>query len=161
MNQYPQAFHVGLATPFSCDYKCPRYQLAPNTWTLVQQPLVDDVKSNDHYRGCGTLQTIPIYAYQSLYCMPDRAPQPSNQTNVWGQPQEAFHSWSNQRGYGNLVVATNDVNHNIVGRVSPWNRLIPLPLPTDTQVDIQMAWKKPSDTQEPPYYSNFYNRTYP
>ena len=103
MNQYPQAFHVGLATPFSCDYKCPRYQLAPNTWTLVQQPLVDDVKSNDHYRGCGALQTIPIYAYQSLYCLPDRAPQPSNQTTVWGLPQEAYEKTSI-----NNVIETED-----------------------------------------------------
>tara|TARA_Y100000389_G_scaffold79344_2_gene76093 strand:+ start:2884 stop:3222 length:339 start_codon:yes stop_codon:yes gene_type:complete len=36
------------------------------------------------------------------------------------------HSWSNSRGYGNLVIGTFDSCNNIHGRVHPWNRIRPL-----------------------------------
>ena len=32
------------------------------------------------------------------------------------------HSWSNSRGYGNVIVGTYDSCSNIHGKVHPWNR---------------------------------------
>ena len=46
-----------------------------------------------------------------------------------------FSVWTNQRGYGNIVVATIDNKNNVVGSVSPWNRIPALTYPTDTQVN--------------------------
>tara|TARA_B100000575_G_scaffold294356_1_gene309751 strand:- start:4283 stop:4687 length:405 start_codon:yes stop_codon:yes gene_type:complete len=50
------------------------------------------------------------------------------------------HSWSNVRGYGNIVVGTNDSRNNIHGRVHPYNRIASLKNPHDTLVDTSMAW---------------------
>jgi len=81
------------------------------------------------------------YETQTPQCLPNRAPCRIIQDNVVDFPAETRHNWSNQRGYGNIVVATNaEQCNNIYGKVYPWNRIPPLSQPTDTQVDTQMAW---------------------
>lgn len=56
------------------------------------------------------------------------------------------HNWSNMRGYGNIV--TNQYNNiQVEQKVSPFNRIQPLTLPTSTPVVIQDAWSPPISTQ--------------
>jgi hypothetical protein len=62
------------------------------------------------------------------------------QTNEVDYPQQSFHMWSNQRSYGNVVVGTSDDKGNILGKVSPWNRLSSAQHPYDTFVKIENAW---------------------
>jgi len=46
-----------------------------------------------------------------------------NNDNVVKYTSTNSHSWSNQRGYGNIVIASNDTCNNIHGTVNPWNRI--------------------------------------
>lgn len=62
------------------------------------------------------------------------------QNNHVDYPLNSYHTWSNQRGYGNIVVGTNDANHNIFGSIYPWNRIPQLQSPYDTFVKIENAW---------------------
>ena len=48
-------------------------------------------------------------------------------------------SWSNVRGYGNIVVATHDTESNMHGRLHPWNRINPLSSPYETPVVTKQA----------------------
>jgi hypothetical protein len=76
------------------------------------------------------------------------------QNNNVTYPSSSYHTWTNQRGYGNIVVATNNVENTIVGSIHPWNRLPPLESPFDTFVRIESAWStKPMDCpkQNPSY----------
>jgi hypothetical protein len=50
------------------------------------------------------------------------------------------HVWSNSRGYGNIVIGTADSDNLIYGRVSPWNRIPKLSLPTSTNVETSASW---------------------
>ena len=59
--------------------------------------------------------------------------------NVINIPRSS-HSWSNQRGYGNIVVGSFDTCSNIYSKVHPYNRIPPLSIPTETNVDTNMAW---------------------
>lgn len=45
------------------------------------------------------------------------------QDNGVNFPLKNNHSWSNSRGYGNIVVGTFDSCNNVHGRVHPYNRL--------------------------------------
>lgn len=51
--------------------------------------------------------------------------------------------WSNIRGYGEMVNNSFIQNRDIVRTVSPWNRIQPLYLPTDTEVNTKYAWSPP------------------
>jgi hypothetical protein len=62
------------------------------------------------------------------------------QTNEIDFKQESFHTWSNQRGYGNIVAGTSNHQGNIMGKVAPWNRLPAMKHPYDTLVQIDSAW---------------------
>jgi hypothetical protein len=62
------------------------------------------------------------------------------QTNEIDYQQQSFHMWSNQRSYGNIVVGTSDDTGNILGKVSPWNRVPSMQHPYDTFVKIESAW---------------------
>lgn len=62
------------------------------------------------------------------------------QTNEVDYTQQSFHSWSNQRGYGNIVAGSSNQTGDIMGKVSPWNRLPSMKHPYDTLVNIDNAW---------------------
>ena len=52
------------------------------------------------------------------------------------------HQWSNMRGYGNIV--TNQYNNKQVQqKISPFNRIQPLTLPTSTPAVIKDTWSPP------------------
>lgn len=49
-------------------------------------------------------------------------------------------SWSNQSGYGNIIIQSNDQCNNLNGRMHHWNRIFQLPKPYSTNVNTRMAW---------------------
>jgi hypothetical protein len=67
-------------------------------------------------------------------------PLSDNQDNKVDFTPNSYHTWSNQRGYGNIVVATNDSSNAIRGSINPWNRLPPMEKTFDTFVRIESAW---------------------
>ena len=78
----------------------------------------------------------------------------SIQNNSVDYPLKSYHSWTNQRGYGNIVIASNDCKNNIYGAIYPWNRIPPLQSPFDTFVKIENAWSSKSmecPSQNPSY----------
>ena len=76
----------------------------------------------------------------TVHCLPYKAPNRVINNNYVEYPSVKTHSWSNTRGYGNIVLATNDSCNNIHGKVKPWNRIESLNCPYNTPVDVSMAW---------------------
>jgi hypothetical protein len=86
------------------------------------------------------LQTVVAKQQQILQ------PLANIQTNEIDYPQESQHTWSNQRGYGNVVFGTSNPQGDIMGKVSPWNRLPSMKHPYDTLVQIESAWSTNPNT---------------
>lgn len=54
------------------------------------------------------------------------------------------HSWSNQRGYGNIQISSFDSCNNINGEVFNWNRIPKQYKPYSSPANVYMAWSKNS-----------------
>ena len=55
-------------------------------------------------------------------------------------PEQFKHTWSNQRGYGNIVFAKNGKDNKPKINVKPYNRLNRMDCPYSTDVNVQSAW---------------------
>ena len=58
----------------------------------------------------------------TTFTQPNSVPSNVIQDNTVNFDLKNNHSWSNSRGYGNVVVGTYDSCSNIHGKVHPWNR---------------------------------------
>ena len=54
------------------------------------------------------------------------------------------HSWSNQRGYGNIQISSFDDCNNIKGEVFNWNRIPKQYKPYSSPANVNIAWSKNS-----------------
>ena len=54
------------------------------------------------------------------------------------------HSWSNQRGYGNIQIGSFDSCNNINGEVFNWNRIPKQYKPYSSPANVNIAWSKNS-----------------
>jgi len=54
------------------------------------------------------------------------------------------HSWSNQRGYGNIQVSSFDDCNNLKGKIFNWNRIPKQYNPYSSPANVNMAWSKNS-----------------
>lgn len=54
------------------------------------------------------------------------------------------HSWSNQRGYGNIQISSFDSCNNIKGEVFNWNRIPKQYKPYSSPANVNIAWSKNS-----------------
>ena len=77
---------------------------------------------------------------QTTNCLPYKAPKSVIQNNNVEFNFSNSNTWSNTRGYGNIVVGTSDNQNNIHGRIHPWNRIHPLSTPYNTPVVVKDAW---------------------
>jgi len=77
----------------------------------------------------------------TTHCLPYDAPKRVIQNNLVDFKPVNNHSWSNQRGYGNILVATSDNQNNIKASVHPYHRIQPLRQPYDGPADIYNAWR--------------------
>ena len=78
--------------------------------------------------------------FTTTHCQPFSPIMNIIQDNKVDFSNDTKHNWSNQRGYGNIVVSTADNCNNVVGRVAPYNRIPTLSLPTSSNIDPQYAW---------------------
>ena len=58
----------------------------------------------------------------TTFTQPNSVPSKVIQDNTVNFDLKNNHSWSNSRGYGNVVVGTYDSCSNIHGKVHPWHR---------------------------------------
>uniref|UniRef100_A0A6C0JIA6 Uncharacterized protein n=1 Tax=viral metagenome TaxID=1070528 RepID=A0A6C0JIA6_9ZZZZ len=120
MSSYPEAFKL------NCVGKLP----TDNTYSVCQQkPII--LENNNLAQGSN---------YKPQGCPTYEPPREVIQSNNVDFTKTYNKSWSNTRGYGNIVVGTHDTCNNIQGRVHPWNRINPLSSPHDTPVVIKDAW---------------------
>ncbi len=120
MSSYPETFRL------NCVGKLPTDE---NYSVCQSQPIILENKSvlqgaNDQTKGC----------------TPYEPPMNVIQNNSVKFNKKSNKSWSNTRGYGNIVIGTHDTENNIHGRVHPWNRIFPLSSPFETPVDVKDAW---------------------
>lgn len=119
MSNYPQAFNNTCLCASSCNNnicKC----------------------TNSTCKCSKNRQREPYFT--TAHCQPFSPIMNIIQDNKVDFTSECKHNWSNQRGYGNIVISTQDNCNNVLGRVAAYNRIPTLSLPTSTNVDPQYAW---------------------
>ena len=119
MSSYPQAFQI----PCLCNSTC------KNNFCHCTSPKCKCTSSKQQ-----------MGYFTTTHCQPFGPPTNVIQSNIVETADETKHVWTNQRGYGNIVIATIDNKNNVVGSVSPWNRIPSLTYPTDTNVKPSNAW---------------------
>ena len=121
MSSYPEAFKL------NCVGKLP----TDNNYSVCQEKPIILENNNVVPKGAKHL---------NRGCAPYKAPKNVIQDNTFQGNKVSAKSWSNTRGYGNIVVGTYDINNDIHGRIHPWNRITPLTQPYDTPVVVKDAW---------------------
>lgn len=120
MSAYPQAFTINKVGDLTCN----------NNFYYVDNslPIMMDER-----------RVVPAMS-TTTHCQAYRPPMEVIQDNTFPSPHFNERSWSNHRGYGNIVVATHDTCNNIRGRVHPWNRIPKLDMPYSGPAVIEDAW---------------------
>lgn len=126
MSSYPDAFRLNCVGKISCN----------NNHDICQ----DDKNINKKLEKRSLEQ--PKLSHQTTHCLPYKAPREVIQDNSVDFKFSNTNTWSNTRGYGNIVIGTSDLQNNIHGRVHPWNRINPLSSPYQTPVVVKNAWAK-------------------
>ena len=116
MSSYPDAFRINCVGDVSCNN---------NLSICENKPVV--LENNK-----------PVST--TTACLPYKAPKEVIQDNKVDYSFSNSNTWSNTRGYGNIVVGTSDNNNNIHGRIHPWNRITPLSSPYDSPAVVKNAW---------------------
>tara|TARA_B100001093_G_scaffold519364_1_gene608029 strand:- start:279 stop:644 length:366 start_codon:yes stop_codon:yes gene_type:complete len=120
MSSYPDAFRL------NCIGKLP----TDSNYSVCQQKPIILENKNVVEKGHNRPESCSAFA----------APQNVVQDNAVPSGLVSNKSWSNVRGYGNVVVATHDTENNMHGRVHPWNRLNNMASPYETPVVTKDAW---------------------
>ena len=146
MSQYPDSFRVNCVGTLPCNNNRQFCDSSKNPVVIQNGIVVSEESSSDVLNTQNTQSPLlknEINAGDSTttYCQAYGVPERVIQDNEINQKPNWSHSWSNQRGYGNIVVATDDTCNNIHGRVHPWNRIAPLSMPYDGPAVIKKAWK--------------------
>jgi len=77
--------------------------------------------------------------FQTIHRLPFGIPKNVIQDNTV-ENIKVHHTWTNQRGYGNIINAHLTLDGVISARVSPWNRLPPLSMPYSGPAQGTTAW---------------------
>ena len=136
-NSYPDVFKTNCAGAYWCDTPakgCNINKIKSNKVVKKQKVVSESILAED-------AENVLVNDNSTIHCLPYEAP-----TKVIGNNKVDFktvnsHSWSNQRGYGNIVSATNDTCNNIHAKIKPWNRIEPAHSPYFTNADVKMAWR--------------------
>lgn len=119
MSSYPNAFRVNCIGNTSCN----------NNYTVCK----DQTYINNKLQQ----RRLP---QQTTHCLPYQAPKQVIQNNNVDFQFSNSNTWSNARGYGNIVIGTSDTQNNIHGRIHPWNRIHALSSPYQTPAVVKNAW---------------------
>lgn len=118
MSKYPEAFKLNCVGQLDCNNN---YSVCGKKPIILENNEVKDDTTTTH-------------------CLPYEIPKRVIQNNDVDFDIKNTANWSNTRGYGNIVVATNDTCNNVHGRIHPWNRIYPLGKPYSGPADIKNAW---------------------
>ena len=89
---------------------------------------VGKLPCNTNYNNCSNKPVVlennrVIHETNTTHCKKYSVPKNVIQDNIIDYNVSSVHTWSNARGYGNIVVCNNDSNNNILGRKHPYNRI--------------------------------------
>ena len=137
-NSYPDVFQKNCAGAYWCDTPVKGCNLSMSKKVSGKKKVVaesENVMSED------SLVNVTVDRSSTIHCLPYKPPSKVIGNNTVNFKTVNTHSWSNQRGYGNIVTATNDTCNNIHAKVKPFNRIEPLSAPFFTNADVKMAWR--------------------
>ena len=117
MSNYPDSFRINSVGELPCNNK----QINVNS----NKPII--IENNN---------LIENDTINKFYNSPNNV----TQDNTVSEESKSTHSWSNQRSYGNIVVATHDTCNNVHGRIHPFNRLHALSEPYIGPAVKKDAW---------------------
>ena len=135
MSQYPDSFRVNCVGTLPCNNNRKFCDLSNEPVVIQNGNVVSEENSQNIQKPVKSVNST------TTHCLPYGAPKRVIQSNEITEKPKWSHSWSNVRGYGNIVVATNDDCTNIHGKVHPYNRIHPLSMPYDGPAVIKDAWK--------------------
>ena len=141
MSDYPQSFRANCVGTIplgknnnTCSGNKPFCDLSKHPIIIENDKIVSEEQAFEKMPGMVRQST-------NSHCQAYGHPQNVIQSNEIHEKPQWSHSWSNQRGYGNIVLATNDTCNNVHGRVHPYNRLTALKQPYEGPAVIRDAWK--------------------
>lgn len=135
MSQYPDSFRVNCVGTLPCNNNRQFCDHSKAPVVIQNGKVVSEESSAEKI-------TKPMNNESSTsHCQAYGVPERVIQDNEIKEKPKWTHTWSNVRGYGNIVVATNDSCSNVHGRVHPYNRIKALSMPYDGPAVVKDAWK--------------------
>lgn len=123
MSKYPDAFSSNCKTNKDIFIENSIFCKTNNTYNLFNNqlsPFTTEKKKNCTYKS------------------PDLSKVVSDNKII--ENDQIKHSWSNQRGYGNINIESLNKNNDIYLESYKYNRIFPLTKPFYTNVDTKQAW---------------------
>jgi hypothetical protein len=133
MSQYPDSFRVNCVGTLPCNNNKQFCDHSKGPVVIQNGAVVSEERSSEKLNKIDNSSTTHCQSYGT--------PQRVIQDNEIKEKPNWTHTWSNVRGYGNIVVATNDSCNNVHGRVHPYNRITKLSMPYDGPAVVKDAWK--------------------
>tara|TARA_B100001093_G_scaffold346014_1_gene330658 strand:+ start:777 stop:1235 length:459 start_codon:yes stop_codon:yes gene_type:complete len=140
-NSYPDSFRLNCVGKVPCNNN---FDVCDNTNKPViieNDKIVPEQKKQFTQQGYQQGNVRKASLSTTTHCLPYDGPKRVIQNNLIDFKPVNNRSWSNQRGYGNILVATSDNQNNIKGSVHPYHRIQPLRQPYDGPADIYNAWR--------------------
>tara|TARA_B100000963_G_scaffold45853_2_gene34250 strand:+ start:609 stop:1046 length:438 start_codon:yes stop_codon:yes gene_type:complete len=135
MSQYPDSFRVNCVGTLPCNNNRQFCDHSKGPVVIQNGKVVSEESSSEKLTR--PIKNVSTTSHCQAYGVPEKV----IQDNEIGEKPKWTHTWSNVRGYGNIVVATNDSCNNIHGKVHPYNRISSLSMPYDGPAVVKDAWK--------------------
>lgn len=126
-NNYPNSFKENCAKKMECDNSS---KTCKNSSVYIKKELNKLKKSNDNKNNSKT------------QCIEYSNPKKEIKENIINFDILSNHTWSNQRGYGNIMLGSNDNCNNLNNKIYNWNRIPKQNNPYSTPANVDMAWAK-------------------
>ena len=143
-NSYPDSFRLNCVGKVPCNNNFSVCDTSDKPVVIENDKIVPDQRRNQRIEDRQNYQGGMVRRQSrstTTHCLPYDTPKRVIQNNLIDFKPVDNHSWSNQRGYGNILVATVDNQNNVKGSVHPYHRLQPLKQPYDGPADIYNAWR--------------------
>ena len=143
-NSYPDSFRLNCVGKVPCNNN---FSVCDNTnkpVVIENDKIVPDQRRNQRIEDIQNNQQGMVRRGSrstTTHCLPYETPKRVIQNNLVDFKPVDNHSWSNQRGYGNILLATVDNQNNVKGSIHPYHRIQPLRQPYDGPADIYNAWR--------------------
>ena len=150
MSSYPGIFDTKcvsdkkiecLSTGY-CNQDIPNkdYHLTKNEETLKEEQIKKmNINSLDNDKIMYVHPYNPALTYKSCKKGSYDTPKQILNNNYLLDEPHTSHTWSNQSGYGHIIIGSFDSCSNVHTKVHPYNRLDPLPFPHNGIVDEKLS----------------------